>query len=90
MSLHSLLSSVCSQPTLSRFEGKWNEATPKARLLEWLGYSLSFAKVITIGGLITYVTDVRYDKPFDRHDWYINRCGREVRYVIGTENHRNL
>ena len=21
-------------------------------------------------------------KPFDRHDWYIDRCGREVRYVI--------
>jgi len=20
--------------------------------------------------------------PFDRHDWYIDRCGREVRYVI--------
>ena len=24
----------------------------------------------------------RYDKPFDRHDWYVNRCGREVRYII--------
>ncbi|KAI9217266.1 cytochrome c/c1 heme-lyase [Blastocladiella britannica] len=21
-------------------------------------------------------------KPFDRHDWYVDRCGREVRYVI--------
>lgn len=21
-------------------------------------------------------------KPFDRHDWYVNRCGQEVRYVI--------
>jgi len=20
--------------------------------------------------------------PFDRHDWYVNRCGTEVRYVI--------
>jgi cytochrome c heme-lyase len=20
--------------------------------------------------------------PFDRHDWYVNRCGRDVRYVI--------
>ncbi|KAK1444039.1 cytochrome c/c1 heme lyase like protein [Babesia gibsoni] len=24
----------------------------------------------------------RMGKPFDRHDWYVNRCGREVRYVI--------
>ncbi|EDV22318.1 uncharacterized protein TRIADDRAFT_28549 [Trichoplax adhaerens] len=23
-----------------------------------------------------------YELPFDRHDWIINRCGREVRYVI--------
>ncbi|KAI8841309.1 cytochrome c/c1 heme-lyase [Chytridium lagenaria] len=22
------------------------------------------------------------DKPFDRHDWTVNRCGQEVRYVI--------
>ena len=20
--------------------------------------------------------------PFDRHDWYVDRCGREVRYII--------
>lgn len=20
--------------------------------------------------------------PFDRHDWYVDRCGQEVRYVI--------
>ncbi|EAN33068.1 Cytochrome c1 heme lyase [Theileria parva strain Muguga] len=24
----------------------------------------------------------RYEKPFDRHDWYVDRCGREVRYVL--------
>ena len=23
-----------------------------------------------------------YELPFDRHDWVIDRCGREVRYVI--------
>ncbi|MBN3296658.1 CCHL lyase, partial [Amia calva] len=23
-----------------------------------------------------------YELPFDRHDWIINRCGKEVRYVI--------
>lgn len=22
------------------------------------------------------------DKPFDRHDWTVDRCGKEVRYVI--------
>ena len=25
---------------------------------------------------------VSYELPFDRHDWIIDRCGKEVRYVI--------
>lgn len=25
---------------------------------------------------------IRYELPFDRHDWIIDRCGKEVRYVI--------
>lgn len=24
----------------------------------------------------------RYKLPFDRHDWIVDRCGTEVRYVI--------
>ena len=24
----------------------------------------------------------RYTYPFDRHDWIIDRCGKEVRYII--------
>ena len=24
----------------------------------------------------------RYELPFDRHDWIIDRCGRDVRYII--------
>ncbi|VDQ12274.1 unnamed protein product, partial [Trichobilharzia regenti] len=23
-----------------------------------------------------------YELPFDRHDWVVDRCGKEVRYVI--------
>ena len=23
-----------------------------------------------------------YELPFDRHDWVIDRCGKEVRYII--------
>jgi len=25
---------------------------------------------------------IGYELPFDRHDWVIDRCGKEVRYVI--------
>ncbi len=27
-------------------------------------------------------THTRYKPPFDRHDWIVDRCGTEVRYVI--------
>ena len=50
----------CAGPTLKRFEGRPRQYSPKAMLLNWVGYKL----------------------PFDRHDWYVDRCGREVRYVI--------
>ena len=26
----------------------------------------------------------RYSLPFDRHDWIIDRNGKDIRYVIGT------
>lgn len=29
-----------------------------------------------------YSTFYGADKPFDRHDWIVSRCGKEVRYVI--------
>lgn len=25
---------------------------------------------------------IRYELPFDRHDWIVDRCGKEVRYII--------
>lgn len=50
----------CAAPTLKRFEGRPKHYSPKAMLLNCLGYKL----------------------PFDRHDWYVDRCGVEVRYVI--------
>lgn len=28
------------------------------------------------------VMERRFVRPFDRHDWIVDRCGREVRYVI--------
>ena len=26
--------------------------------------------------------DISYAAPFDRHDWIVDRCGTQVRYVI--------
>lgn len=25
---------------------------------------------------------ISYQKPFDRHDWIVDRCGKEVRYIL--------
>ncbi|KAI8476202.1 MAG: cytochrome c/c1 heme-lyase [Monoraphidium minutum] len=50
----------CPESKLLRFRGRPADYSPKARLLNLLGYKL----------------------PFDRHDWVVDRCGTEVRYVI--------
>ncbi|KAL8700700.1 MAG: hypothetical protein Q9201_005306 [Fulgogasparrea decipioides] len=62
-----------AEPRLIRFQGRPNEMTPKARILDFLGriYPAKFAS----------------EPPFDRHDWYVQRrtvAGemKEVRYVI--------
>ena len=60
MEYESLHAATCPKPTLTKFEGKWDQLSPKAKLLAWLGY----------------------DKPFDRHDWTVNRCGTDVVYII--------
>jgi cytochrome c heme-lyase len=54
----------CNCPKLKRFQGKPKDYSPRALLLNALGYKL----------------------PFDRHDWYVDRCGHEVRYVIDFYN----
>ena len=30
----------------------------------------------------TLTSHFRYELPFDRHDWVVDRCGHHVRYVI--------
>lgn len=55
---------ACGGPRLVKFRGRPQEFSPKARLLNFLGYKL----------------------PFDRHDWIVDRCGEEVRYVIDFYN----
>lgn len=56
----------CETPTLNRFEGKYGDLTFKTHLNNMLGWFDRTGELI----------------PFDRHDWYVNRCGKEVRYII--------
>ena len=51
-------------------------ACPDARLLRFLG------RPDELSPLARLRTALGGPAPFDRHDWYVDRCGREVRYVI--------
>ncbi|KAG7391932.1 putative ATP-dependent RNA helicase ddx49 [Phytophthora pseudosyringae] len=53
---------LAKQPVkLKQFLGKPTEYSPKAKMMNWLGWSVL---------------------PFDRHDWIVDRDGKDVRYVI--------
>eukprot|EP01116_Phalansterium_solitarium_P016038 TRINITY_DN3628_c0_g1_i1.p1 TRINITY_DN3628_c0_g1~~TRINITY_DN3628_c0_g1_i1.p1 ORF type:complete len:238 (+),score=48.53 TRINITY_DN3628_c0_g1_i1:936-1649(+) len=60
MEYEKLHADECASPKLLRFRGRPRDFSPKARLMNLIGYKL----------------------PFDRHDWIVDRCGREIEYVI--------
>ncbi|KAJ5096236.1 cytochrome C1 heme lyase [Penicillium alfredii] len=61
-----------AEPRLIRFQGRPRELTPKARVLQALGW--------------LYPAQFETAPPFDRHDWFVSRQSpsgpKEVRYVI--------
>ncbi|KAH7019334.1 cytochrome c/c1 heme-lyase [Ilyonectria destructans] len=61
-----------SAPTLERFQGRPKDMTPKATMLQVLGW--------------VYPSKFGIEPPFDRHDWYVSRQingeKKEIRYVI--------
>lgn len=60
------------QPSLIRFQGRPKDMTPKAAMMQVMGW--------------LYPSKFATEPPFDRHDWYISRTvngqTKEVRYVI--------
>ncbi|KAM3446710.1 hypothetical protein MY3296_009416 [Beauveria thailandica] len=60
------------EPSLIRFQGRPKDMTPKAAMLQVLGW--------------IYPSKFGTEPPFDRHDWYISRQvngeQKEIRYVI--------
>jgi cytochrome c heme-lyase len=71
--------SRCGGVRLVSFKGDSKKLTPKARWRILLGYVL-------INCLHTIRPDscilISYQRPFDRHDWVVDRCGTRVHYVI--------
>ena len=66
--LHADESAPCGGPRLARFLGRPHDLSPAARAEYWLSRMSEGEAAARL--------------PFDRHDWYVDRCGREVRYVI--------
>ena len=74
---------ACGGVRLVSFKGRPRDRTPKA----WLNVALGSVPppLLYLIFLHCAFADGRHDRytaPFDRHDWVINRCGQEVRYVI--------
>lgn len=70
-------------PRLKRFMGRPKDMSPKARLLWLMGCVDVFILVGSRSGAVTYPSVNRYNPPFDRHDWVVERPdGTEVRYVL--------
>ncbi|TPX31101.1 holocytochrome-c synthase [Synchytrium microbalum] len=75
VAIHNFLNEACWQEIL-----KWEKVhecdckTPK--LARFMG------KPSTLSPKATMMTWFGVEKPFDRHDWVVDRCGKEVRYVI--------
>ena len=78
-----------ARPRLVRFQGRPNEMTPKAKILQLLGqvYPAKFGYGCFVPSVLIMLIDFSGEPPFDRHDWYVQRQtltgqSREVRYVI--------
>ena len=77
----------CGGIRLVSFKGKPGVPSPKARILTLLGY-VSFLTPLRVDPSSLYTC--RYNPPFDRHDWVVERCGTRVRYVIDFYAGRSL
>jgi cytochrome c heme-lyase len=76
------------QPKLLRFMGRPKEMTPKAAMIQVMGWiypsAFGFVSFPYLSGLI--LINLSTEPPFDRHDWFVQReyngQKKEVRYVI--------
>ena len=78
------------EPRLVRFQGRPNEMTPKAKILQALGqiYPSAFGYELTyFWKNVSMLICNSGEPPFDRHDWFVQRQSfggqkEQIRYVI--------
>eukprot|EP01100_Stratorugosa_tubuloviscum_P007347 TRINITY_DN3067_c0_g1_i1.p1 TRINITY_DN3067_c0_g1~~TRINITY_DN3067_c0_g1_i1.p1 ORF type:complete len:255 (-),score=104.24 TRINITY_DN3067_c0_g1_i1:186-950(-) len=61
---------------IQQWEAMYSNICSDPRLLRFMGRPHDLSPKARIKTLLGYPI------PFDRHDWFVDRCGKEVRYVI--------
>ena len=51
-------------------------------LLPEPGSDHGWGESVSLSLSCSFLDSGRYELPFDRHDWVVERCGRQVRYII--------
>ncbi|KAJ2779967.1 holocytochrome c synthase [Coemansia javaensis] len=59
-----------------KWEARHRDECPMPRLVRLQGRPRDLSPMARVSGWLHGV------RPFDRHDWYVDRCGKQVRYVI--------
>ena len=59
-----------------RYEERHRDSCPTSKLARFRGRPNDLSPKARALSLVGYV------QPFDRHDWVVDRCGQEVRYII--------
>ncbi|CZT99200.1 hypothetical protein PFAG_03666 [Plasmodium falciparum Santa Lucia] len=57
-------------------EQKYFDICKEQKLIKFVGYPTK----LSIKAFM--LTLIGYNKPFDRHEWYIDRCGNTIKYII--------
>lgn len=75
---------ACGGVKLVNFKGRPNDRSPRAMWKTLLGFVSSWLASRTM-----LTSPCRYSPPFDRHDWTVDRCGTQTRYIIDFYTGRN-
>ncbi|KAJ3229419.1 hypothetical protein HDU81_005388 [Chytriomyces hyalinus] len=73
--IHNIVNEECWRKILE-WEGMHKTSCDQPKLVKFIGKPREYtpkARILNLFG---------YKLPFDRHDWVVDRCGKEVRYVI--------
>ncbi|KAJ3346967.1 hypothetical protein HDU83_002521 [Entophlyctis luteolus] len=73
--IHNVVNEQCWKKILE-WESVHQTSCAQPKLLKFIGRPREYSPKARFMNLIGYKL------PFDRHDWYVDRCGKQVRYVI--------